>query len=259
MSCDFFLVTVGDHTLSEFGAKMQSWPEISACEVDTSIFQSTGRNTMHLLQQRRGARKFTCRIDFEGSPRIWTANISAFSALLSSGAVEIDIGDGYLYNAILLSESTPVVIGEVLATVEYQFRAVRHWPEQTVTVITSGSTDAILLCQSNYPKTDCCIRIPYEVAAPGPITLGALNGVRLVVNGLSWTLPVKPTGNITLDGIRKAYDAGDGINPNVLLWTDFPCLSPGANKISLLEEIADGSGDRLPHYPVSITYSPTFL
>lgn len=31
--------TIAGRDLAEFGAKMQSWPEISACEVDTGIFQ----------------------------------------------------------------------------------------------------------------------------------------------------------------------------------------------------------------------------
>ena len=43
-------VTVGGRDLAEFGAKMQSWPEITACDMDTGIFQGAGRNTMHLLQ-----------------------------------------------------------------------------------------------------------------------------------------------------------------------------------------------------------------
>lgn len=245
--------TIAGRDLAEFGAKMQSWPEISACEVDTGIFQGAGRNTMHLLQQRRGARRFTCRIDFWGqSPREWAENISAFSALLSDGPVEIDIGDGYLYQSILLAESAPIVSGEVVATVEYQFQAVRHWEARTLKFFTSIDGDTIIDCQSNIRKTDCTIKL----SADG--NLAQASGLGLRLNGISWTYLGVIGGTTILDGIHKAYTMAKASISTKLIWTDFPWLKPGENAISIWNETASGEGGRI-YTDVEITYVPTFL
>lgn len=246
-------VTVAGRDLAEFGAKMQSWPEISACEVDTGIFQGAGRNTMHLLQQRRGARRFICRIDFWGqSPREWAENISAFSALLSDGPVEIDIGDGYLYQSILLAESAPIVSGEVVATVEYQFQAVRHWEARALKFFTSIDGDTIIDCQSNIRKTDCTIKL----SADG--NLAQASGLGLRLNGISWTYLGVIGGTTILDGIHKAYTMAKASISTKLIWTDFPWLKPGENAISIWNETASGEGGRI-YTDVEITYVPTFL
>ena len=246
-------ITVAGRDLAEFRAKMQSWPEIAACDVDTGIFQGVGRNTMHLLQQRRGARSFTCTIDFWGdTPLEWAANISAFSALVSTGAVEIDIGDGYLYRAVLLEESAPVVVGEVVATVEYKFQVVRHWPQQTIRLTTSATEDTVIVCQSNYPITDCKIYLPYIGNASG------LDGFRLMINNVAWSYGEEPTAPVTLDGINKIYAMGGTTISTALVWSDFPFLLPGQNTISLWEETASGEGGRIAAV-MEITYVPSFL
>lgn len=246
-------VTVGGRDLAEFGAKMQSWPEITACDMDTGIFQGAGRNTMHLLQQRRGARRFTCRIDFYGqSPREWAANISAFSALVGDEAVEIDIGDGYLYQSILLAESAPIVSGEVVATVEYQFQVVRHWEERTFQIVTTLGGDTAFDCQSNIRQTDCAIKL----SADG--NLAQASGFRLVLNGTSWTYLDVISGTTILDGIRKTYTMAKKSISTKLIWTDFPYLVPGKNTISIWNETASGEGSRI-YTEVEITYIPTFL
>ncbi len=246
-------VTVAGRDLAEFGAKMQSWPEISACEVDTGIFQGVGRNTMHLLQQRRGVRRFTCRIDFWGqSPREWAENISAFSALLSDGPVEIDIGDGYLYQSILLAESAPIVSGEVVATMEYQFQAVRHWEARTFKFFTSTDGDTIIDCQSNIRKTDCTIKLSADSG------LAQASGLRLILNGISWSYLGVIGGTTILDGIHKTYTMAMKPISTELIWTDFPYLIPGENTISIWNETASGEGGRI-YTDVEITYVPTFL
>lgn len=246
-------VTVAGRDLAEFGAKMQSWPEISACEVDVGIFQGVGCNTMHLLQQRRGARRFTCRVDFWGqSPREWAENISAFSALLSSGPVEIDIGDGYLYQSILLAESAPIVSGEVVATVEYQFQAVRHWEARTFKFFTSTDGDTIIDCQSNIRKTGCTIKLSADSG------LAQASGLGLVLNGISWIYLGVISGTTILDGIHKTYTMAMKPISTKLIWTDFPYLIPGENTISIWNETASGEGGRICT-DVEITYVPTFL
>ena len=245
-------VTFAGRDLSEFGAKLQSWPEITACDVDTGTFWAADHNTIHLLQQRRGGRRFTCRIDFWGQPREWTANISVFSALVSTGTLEIDIMDGYLYQAILLSESTPVIASEVIATVEYQFRAVRHWPAEHLQINTATTDDTPVICHSNYPLTDCKIELPFAGA------LSTLDGVRLVINDKAWEYPLKPTGSIVLDGIRKTYAMGSTIISTTLRWTDFPALRPGRNEISVYKYLARGEGGRVS-VPMYMQYTPTFL
>ena len=59
-------VTVAGHELSEFCAKMQSYPKIGASAIDTGIFQGVNRSSMQLLHNRRGVRYMDCKIDFFG-------------------------------------------------------------------------------------------------------------------------------------------------------------------------------------------------
>lgn len=243
-------VTVDGHSLDEFGARMQSWPELSACEIDAGIFQGAGRSAMHLLQNRRGIRHLTCLMDFLAPD--WAGHISAFDALLARGPVEIDLGDGYLYRAILVSESAPEVAGETVATVEYKFQAVRHWPEQTAIVTTTlTETPAMVYCQSNYPVTDCRIRIPYDAA------LGAVTGIQVVVGNLGWYYPETPKEDLIFDGINKVFAHGSMPISSRVTWRDFPYLVPGANKVELWKDTATATA-RIQH-AVEITYSPTFL
>lgn len=243
-------VTVNGHELEEFHARMQSWPEITACEIDTGIFQGVGRSTMHLLQNRRGVRYMTCLIDFMAPE--WAARISAFDALLARGAVEIDLGDGYLYRSILVSESAPKVAGETIATVEYRFQVMRHWPELTASVTTTlTATPVSVYCQSNFPRTDCRIRLPYDAA------LGAVTGIQVVLGGLGWYYHGSPSYDLIFDGINKVFSHGAVPVSNQVTWREFPYLAPGTNKVELW--IDNEVATEPFQHAVEITYSPTFL
>lgn len=243
-------VTVDGHTLDEFGAKMQSWPEITACEIDAGVYQGVGRSAMHLLQNRRGVRYLTCAVDFLAPD--WTAHISAFDALLAGGPVEIDLGDGYLYQAILVSESAPEVAGETVATVEYRFQAVRTWPELTTSITTAlTATPVSVYCQSNFPRTDCRIRIPYDAA------LGVVTGIQVVLGELGWYYSGTTTKDLIFDGINKVFSHGSVPVSNQVTWRDFPYLTPGINNVELWKDTASAT-ERFRH-AVEITYSPTFL
>ena len=55
-------VMVAGRELSDFNAKMQSYPEISACSVETGVFQGVNRSSMHLLHNRRGVRYMDCKL-----------------------------------------------------------------------------------------------------------------------------------------------------------------------------------------------------
>lgn len=249
-------VTVAGRALREFGAKMQSWPEISACEINAEVFQRVDRSSMRLLQNRRGVRTMQVLIDFFGTPREWTANISAFDALFSGSAVEIDLDDGYLYSAILMGESLPLVEKETVATVEYRFQVVRHWPERTVTLTTAAAAPhAVLYNPGNFPMTDCRIRIPYDTALSTVMGLQVVLGEVALENG--WYYGGKITGSLILDGIDGKFMMGNQVITGKMKWFGLPKLLPGENVVQLL---FDGSVALEPFaHQVEITYTPTFL
>lgn len=240
-------VTINGKPLRLFGAKLQMWPDVGACEIDTGIYQGAGRSHLHQIQNRRGGRTLNLRIDFLGTIVRRTENQSSLDALFASGPVEIDWGDGYLYRAILTAASAPQADHDVLCTVEYTFRATRHRAKLSVTV----TTPATVRCIGNVPWTDCRLRIPADAA------LRSVKGLQIVLGANGWYYSGTITGDIILDGINKSYAMGSKTISQDLQWRQFPALTPGDNMIRLLRD-TENATEPMEH-AVEITYSPTFL
>lgn len=239
-------ISFGGHDLSEFHAKMQSFPEISSCKPDVGVFQGVGRSTLHVLQNRRTERTFLCYIDFFGNEAAERAqNVERFERLfVGNRPVEIDISDGYVYDAVLTNIEGPIVEGEILSSVEYTFRVVRRgWLVRTKLASSRG---AFVLCQSSFPRTDCIIRID---------AANLLEAESMVVSlgEQMWSTTVEPRDEFVLDGINKVFTmAGKNITGK-MDWRDFPYLVPGVNHF---EVGIQGIGVQVP---AEISYYPTFL
>lgn len=239
-------VMIAGRELSEFCAKMQSYPEISACEVDTGIFQGVNRSSMQLLHNRRGVRYMDCKIDFFGDNYERTLHQSEFEALfLGTEPVVIDIGDGFWYRAILTEIGDTFTERELIATVEYRFQVTRHRGSQITTQVIPN--DAQIFCQSNVARTDCIIRILYA-------NLGGAKQTVIHLNGLAWSYAPTLTGDIILDGVNKTFTvAGKNATSNII-WEDFPFLVPGKNTLRV-----GVNGVVVSNKSAEIIYTPTFL
>ena len=237
-------MTINGRSLTDFGAKMQSAPEIGSCEIVTSIFQATNRSSIQLLDNRRGGRDMRCLIDFWGSAEERAMNRSSFEAVfLGIEPVKIDICDGFWYNAVLVKSEYVETIAELITTVEYTFRVTRHRGNEIT--VNSETDDISFICHSNVMKTDCIIHMERRYG---------FKDTRVIINGLNWIVPPEPEGSLTLDGVHKIFLINGKNANNLIQWTDFPYLVPGKNKIQLAID-----GVVPPSLPVSVTYTPTFL
>nr|DAT26651.1 MAG TPA: hypothetical protein [Caudoviricetes sp.] len=246
-----FTPTFNGVGLDLFRAKMQSYPVISSCEVDTEVFQGVNRSSFQLLKNRRGARTMVLTIDFFGTNPERTRNQSALEALLLGGVSEIDIGDGCFYRAVLVKTGDPETLGECVTSVVYTFRATRHTRQIVTAVEPNGKP---LLCVSNVPQTDCEILLSKEKWSGGTSILITLNTVQ------RWSLAEEITGDLLLDGVNKRFlrKKSDGAWENItskMEWTDFPYLVPGENALG----ISIDGGPSLPGRYAQISYTPTYL
>lgn len=240
-------VTVAGRALSEFCAKMQSYPEIGACAVDTGVFQGVDRSSMQLLHNRRGVRYMDCKIDFFGRDNYErTLHQSEFEALfIGSEPVIIDIGDGFWYRAVLTKIGDTSTECELITTVEYRFQVTRHQGGAITAQVVPN--DAQIFCQSNVARTDCIIRLLYQ-------NLGGAKNIVLYLNGSTWSYAPELTGDLVLDGVNKIFSVGAVNATSKVVWEDFPYLKPGANTLTLcIEGVVVGSKS------AEIIYTPTFL
>lgn len=240
-------VTVAGHELSEFCAKMQSYPKIGASAIDTGIFQGVNRSSMQLLHNRRGVRYMDCKIDFIGQDNYErTLHQSEFEALfLGSEPVSIDIGDGFWYSAVLTEIGDTYTERELITTVEYRFRVARHrGPQISAQVVPN---DASIFCQSNVERTDCIIRVLYQ-------NLGGAERTVIQLNGLEWSYEPALTGDIILDGVNKTFTVAGKNVTSKIAWEDFPYLIPGENTINVLV-----NGVVVGNKNAEVIYTPTFM
>lgn len=240
-------VRIAGRDLSDFFAKMQSYPEISSAEVVTGVFQGADRSSLQLLHNRRGSSFLTCRIDFFGKDNYErTLHQSEFEALfLGSEPVCIDIGDGFWYRAVLIQIGEPETQYELITTVEYKFQVSRHrGKEITASVVPN---DAVILCHSNVAKTDCIIRVLFE-------QMGSARQVLVELNGLQWSYEPEIDGDIVIDGVNKLFTVNGKNVGSTMSWTDFPYLVPGENLLNLSVQ-----GVVVGKKAAQISYTPTFL
>lgn len=246
-----FSPTINGIALETFNAKMQSYPVISSCAVDTEVFQGVNRSSFQLLKNRRGARTMQFTVDFFGENTVRARNQSALEALFLRGTAELDIGDGYFYRAALTGIQDPETLGECVTSVTYTLRATRHTEEIVIAAEPNGKP---VFCVSNVPRTDCEIYLSKEKWLGGTSILITLNTVQ------RWSLAEALTGDLLLDGIRKRFlmQNADGTWANItsrMEWTEFPYLSPGDNLLG----VSVSGGPSLSGRYAEITYTPTYL
>lgn len=239
-------VTIAGKELLEFDAKMQSYPEISSCEVDASIFQGTNRSSLQLISNRRGQRTLKCKIDFFGDNFNRTLHQSEFEALfLGSDPVIIDICDGFWYRAVLSDIGDPSTDHELITTVEYSFVVTRHLGDE-ITIDIASANDIVFNCESNVAKTDCIISLCAQYSDA--------KSVDLVINGYTFTVTGGFDGDLVLNGVDKIFLINGANAASRVKWTDFPFLIPGENHVNIYVEGVVPSG-----LVATIRYTPTFL
>lgn len=239
-------VTIAGKDLLEFDAKMQSYPEISSCAVDASVFQGANRSSIQLLSNRRGQRTLRCRIDFFGDNYHRTLHQSEFESLfLGPKPVEINICDGFWYRAVLIEIGGISTDHELITTVEYTFAVTRHFGDE-ITINISGANDTVFYCNSNVAKTDCIVRLADQYSGSPQNVIVALNGYDFSVSGLD--------SSLVLNGVDKVFLIGDQNAGNRVTWSDFPFLIPGENHMSVYV------GGTVPFgITASVSYTPTYL
>lgn len=233
----------GRDIFSEFGAKVQSYPKFSYA-VDVEVFQGVNRSTLQLLKNHRGAKTMTIAVDFiNRSNAQRTDNQSAFDALFIGGSVEIDIGDGYLYSAVLMSASDASTANELITTVEYEFRVVRHRALVKQVLINEDN----VVCDSNVPETDC------RITVNGKYFDETGNSFIVELNGEQISMRIPGQEDVVLDGINKTITVGGKNAMSTVTWTDFPYLKPGINTIRFS---VDGV---CPYAQCTVEYYPTYM
>ena len=239
-------VRVAGKELCEFMAKMQSYPEIKPCEIDTGIFQGANRSSIRLLHNRRGAKILTCAIDFFGRDNFErTMHQSAFESLfLGMEPVTIDICDGFWYRAILIDAGAPKTEREYITTVVYKFRVTRH--KGMPIIAKCLANDNKIWCESNVLKTDCIITIPTN-------RMQDAEGLLIELNGLDWYYSGKYSGDLVLDGVNKIFTINGENVTSEIEWTDFPYMVPGSNMLKFSIEGVGVSAS------ATVAYTPTFL
>lgn len=239
-------ITFVGHRPEEYCAKVQSYPEITSCEVDAEIFQGSNRSSIQLLHNRRGTRSLTLIMDFYGLDGFErTMNQSRFESLfLGTEPVAIDVGDGFWYRAVLKKVGKPKTQSELITSVEYEFVATRHKGEELAVSFGTGAHTK-MWCLSNVAKTDCVIIIDNSLH---------LENAMIQLNGCTWQLMGSMAGPLILDGINKTFLDGNTNVSNRIDWSDFPFLVPGENIVNVYTHagIPVNAG-------VVVRYTPTFL
>lgn len=239
-------VTVAGRPLSDFGAKMQSWPSFSKT-MDVEVFQSRGRASMQPLKHETSAMFMRAFVDFWGDNAERIRNQSRFEALFAKDTetVEINIQDGFWYRAVLISSGESSTQHELFTTVEYRFQVTRHKDPVSVDL---SNPNVLIWCTSNVRKTDCVITIPESYLEDCEYS------IHVVLNGLEWWYDPNDgnTGDLILDGINKVFKRGATNITNAVEWTDFPYLVPEENEIKVY---VDGAW---PLTTAHVEYTPTF-
>lgn len=240
-------VTAAGRSLSEFDAKMLSYPQFSKT-YDVETFQGRQRSTMIPLKNLITGMTMTARIDFSGTNAARTAAQSEFEALFRSQTqpVEINIGDGYFYRSVLLSAVPILTSAEQITTVEYSWRVTRH----KTPVLVSLYGQNRLVCPSNVEHTDCVLTI-LDGAQQGYLLSVELNGLEYIVQSAD-----NPNNEeIVLDGVEKTFKIGGASATQKVEWKDFPFLVPGENIINFYLDTAPASHVLF----ATVSFTPTYL
>lgn len=219
-------IKINNTDISTFGAKLLEY-KIGATNTNLNYF--VGKNSLHPLitDMTIKPRPITITLVYKGKSRHQVvANISNLASVLLDKC-EIYLPDGYHYTSVVtsISESSEVIATEQI--VNYQFDAVRHLPQETETLTTSG----VFICRSNL-ETACV----YEITTTQ--RTATINGVTIQ----------NAAGTTIIDGIKKTVtkNGSNAFKDTNLI--SFPTLKAGLNQINISD-----------HTTVKISYDPTFV
>lgn len=239
-------IAFGNRRLSEFHAKILSDVVIAPIPADTEVFVGVGRSTQQIIKNRRtAARDMTMLIDFFGGEAEARRHESEFQTLfLGNAPVLVDIGDGYLYDCVLVASAQTQGIDGVLLSMEYRFSAVRRGPARSVEITTLDRFN--YMCESTFPKTDCRVTLYGLEAQQG-------DDVYVDINDKRFTFDMDYRGIVVIDGINKIITIEGDNWTNLVGWTDFPYLVPGNN---VIRAVINGVA---PVIPAKVEYIPVYM
>lgn len=239
-------IMVNGHSLSEFSARLLTNYQTGACALTTDTFQGLSRSTILLLGQTFGAMEIVLPLEFWGTSRRDTVEKWSQFCHAASGAVELDLRDGYIYACCVTDFGKPAWISDGWLSVDVTLRGLRQKP--AVTVSAQSTIGASVLCESTFPRTDCVLTLPSAV-------LQGAEMVNIELGDNAWYLEMEfpAPAELVLDGVRKIFTLnGENITAR-MQWEDFPYLVPGENSIGVyINAIGVTRG-------VELTYWPTFL
>lgn len=239
-------ILVDGRDLSEFSAKLLSGYRMGACQLTTDTFQGASRSTLLLLNQTFGTMEIVLPLEFWGESRKDTVTKWSRFCQAVTGAVELNLQDGFVYACCVTSFGTPQWIADGWMSVDVTFRGMRQRPE--ITISADSSVGASIYCASTFPRTDCILTLPDS------LLLGA-EVVSVELGDNQWFLRTtfESPSTLVLDGVHKVFLLnGENVTAQ-MQWEDFPYLVPGENKFGVyINSIGVSQG-------VEITYRPTFL
>lgn len=239
-------ITVNGHDLSEFSARLLASYQMGACELTTDTFQGASRSTLLLLDQSFGAMEIVLPLEFWGvSRRDTVAKWSSFCRA-ATGAVELDLKDGYIYACCVTDFGKPAWISDGWLSVDVTLRGLRQKP--AVTISAESTIGAAVTCESTFPRTDCVLTLPNAILRGAEL-------VNVILGDNQWFLQTQfpSPSELVLDGVNKIFKLNGANITAQMQWEDFPYLVPGENAIGVyINTIGVTRG-------VELTYRPTFL
>lgn len=239
-------IRVNGHDLAEFSAKLLTDYYLGACEITSDVFQGTSRSTVLLLGQTYGTMEVVLPLEFWGSSRGDTVACWSRFCGVVTGAVELDLGDGFLYACCVTDLGQPQWICDGWMSVDVTFRGLRQKPQVTISATSAFGT--AIQCASTFPRTDCTITIP-------KLLLAGATQAEVVLGRNRWLLNMdfSSQAELVLDGVNKVFLL-NGENVTAQMdWEDFPYLVPGENPIGVyINTLGVTQG-------IELTYRPTFL
>lgn len=239
-------IQVNGHDLAEFSARLLSSYQMGACKLTTDTFQGASRSTLLLLNQNFGAMEIVLPLEFWGlSRRDTVAKWSKFCHMVT-GAVELDLKDGYIYACCVTDFGKPAWISDEWMSVDVTFQGLRQKP--AVTISAESTIGASVSCESTFPRTDCVVRLPNAILKGAEL-------VHVILGDNEWFLRMEfpSPAELVLDGVHKIFKLNGANITAQMQWEDFPYLVPGENKVGVyINTIGVTRG-------VELTYRPTFL
>ena len=217
--------------LSAYGARLRQTYTVSGCSMTQTISQGKNDSRFFLLDRDCGLLTLTLPLDFYGKNVPEIAKNMANLRGMCQDMLEIDLGDGFRYRVILTGAGEQEWTGDVLCSQTLTFQGMRLGNRLTVT----GGTVLDLYNPGTWSRTACRLTLHgyRSKTADGVISLRQ-NGVSF----LTWRVSPDAAfsgGELVLDGMEKtnSYD-GTGLPRGMMLWTEYPFLKPGENRLMVL-------------------------